>query len=436
MTDTSSFDRAQDGNLFPREDLLEAVAHSDWRDVPVPFAAWALLVLGAIVLALGLPIEDALAPATTELAARLAEGPWYEAPLLAGLAALGRATVGIEAALFGYSALGAGLAIACVGLCLRAFGFRGRLALFVAILAGLSPAIAVGGRLPTLSTMDVAAVALLLAACAAPFDPGRRGAVGYGLRVGAAYLFGVLIAPDCGGLWLIVPLLAGPARVRDEVRWRFLWTVLVVGVLASLFSADRPVDGSPGALFFAAHKTALGLALGAGALLVAWPISRVRDAEEAGAPAYLHASIAFPLALTFLRTGTLAPAVPALAVFTANALARRARPDNATRWAGALLAAQVGALAIVLAALPRTDVDLEALEPTPRAGDVVVVDEGALYGDLAVLLRRRIGAEVVPASGFVPGEIEGRRVLWAADAPAPEGATVTELTAPSDGGAR
>lgn len=436
MTDTTNFDRAQDGNLFPREDLLEAVAHSDWRDVPVPFAAWALLVVGAIVLALGLPIEDALAPATTELAARLAERPWYEAPLLAGVAALGRATVGIEAALFGYSALGAGLAIACVGLCLRAFGFRGRLALLVAILAGLSPAIAVGGRLPTLSTMDVAAMALLLAACAAPFDPGRRGAIGYGLRVGAAYLFGVMIAPDCGGLWLIVPLLAGPARVRDEVRARFFWTVLVVGLLAATFTTGRHVDGSPGALFFAADKTALGLALGAGALLLAWPLSRIRDAEEAGAPAYLHASIAFPLALTLLRTGTLAPAVPALAVFTANALARRARPDNAARWAGAFLAAQLGALALVLATLPRTDVDLEALAPTPRAGDLVVVDGGELYGDLALLLRRRIGAEVVLASQFVPEDAESRRVLWAADAHPPEGAAVTELTAPTDDAAR
>ena len=37
--DASPLDIAQDGNLFPREDLLEAVADSDWRDRPVPIAA-------------------------------------------------------------------------------------------------------------------------------------------------------------------------------------------------------------------------------------------------------------------------------------------------------------------------------------------------------------------------------------------------------------
>jgi len=428
--DTTSFDRAQDGNLFPREDLLEAVAQSDWRDVPVPFAAWALLALGAIALCLGLPIEDTLAPATTELAARLEGAPLHDAPLLHAVGALGRAAgVGIEAALFGYSALGAGLAIACVGLCLRAFGFRGRLALLVAILAGLTPAVAVAGRLPTLSTMDVAQVSLLLAACAAPHDPGRRGALGYALRVSAAFLVGVLIAPDSAGLWLVVPLLAGVAHVAGEVRPRYFWTVLALGVLASFLGTARVAAG-PGALFADAHRTPLGLALGAGALVVAWPLSRVRDQEEAGAPAYLHASVVVPAALTLLTFGTLAAAVPALAVFTANVLARRARPDGATRWAAGLLVAQVAALVLAHAALQRTDVDLEALRPAPRPGDLVVVDDGELYGDLALLLRRRVGAEVVPAPQFAPEEAGGRRVLWAASAPAPAGAAVTPLTAP------
>ena len=429
--DTSSFDRAQDGNLFPREDLLEAVARSDWRDAPVPLAAWALLVLGVSALCLGLPIEDVLAPATTERAARLGSPPVYDAPLLHGVGVLGRsAGIGIEAAFFGYSALGAGLAIACIGLCLRAFGFRGRLALLVAILAGLAPAVAIGGRLPTLATMDVATTALLLAACSAPHDPGRRGAFGYGLRVAAAFLVGVLIAPGSPGLWLIVPLLAGVAHVADEVRPRYFWTVLALGLIASTFSTGR-ITAGPGASPFADDdRTAVGLALGAGVLLLAWPLSRVRDPEEAGAPAYLHASVAIPAALTLIGFGTLAAALPALAVFTANVLARRARPDGAMRWAGAFLAVQIGALVLAHAALPRTDVDLESLRPAPRPGDLVVVDEGQHFSDLGLLLRRRIGAEVVRASEFEDADVRGRRVLWAASAAPPAGADVTPLTAP------
>ena len=51
-----SFDIANDGNLFPREDLLEAVARSDWRDREVPAIAWILTGVGLSLLAAGLPV--------------------------------------------------------------------------------------------------------------------------------------------------------------------------------------------------------------------------------------------------------------------------------------------------------------------------------------------------------------------------------------------
>ena len=79
---SDSFDIANDGNLFPREDLLEAVARSDWRDREVPTKAWLMTGIGISLVAAGTPIADVLIRSTTEFAATSA-GPL--APLHASL---------------------------------------------------------------------------------------------------------------------------------------------------------------------------------------------------------------------------------------------------------------------------------------------------------------------------------------------------------------
>ena len=40
-------DIGQDGELFPREELLNAVAGADWRDLPMRLVAWLAVAAGA-----------------------------------------------------------------------------------------------------------------------------------------------------------------------------------------------------------------------------------------------------------------------------------------------------------------------------------------------------------------------------------------------------
>ncbi|MEL6429705.1 MAG: hypothetical protein AAFP22_15580 [Planctomycetota bacterium] len=443
---STQFDPAQDGNLFPREDLLEAVAESDWRDRPAPWYAWALLALGLVALCLGLPLERVVHVAETETAAGLQGFRALSAPLLIAVKRIGQGTgIGIEATLFFTSALGAGLAFLLTGAALRAFGFRGRVAIVCALAAALCPLCVVASRLPSAATATAAGSALLLAACAAPFDPGARGARGLALRVGLAYLFATSLAIEA--VVLAIPAwFALIRRIEPEHRGLALPAASPLFVAAAAMAAAPPLP--PGlelpdiAFWGRAPETpfpdlaANGLApwLAAGALVLAWPLALARESEEQGAPAWLHVWAALGLGLGFLTSRATALALPALAVFLADALVRRARPDGAGRRALLFAAGQIALCAIVLLRLERTPSPFAShWIPSPTTvlpTDTVVLDDTGTPD--AYLLRRRIGARTV-TPGALPRVIDGR-TLWASSAsPVPEGTLVLSLESGSAG---
>lgn len=431
------FDPAHDGNLFPREDLLEAVAESDWRDRPTPLIAWIALAVGIAALSLGTPLARVVFAAETEAAAALEGAASWGAPVLALCAALGRGLgLGIEAALFGVAALGAGAFVLATGVALRAFGFGGRLALCSTLLASLTGLMVFGGRLPTLTVPLAASAALCLAACAAPLDPGPRGARGFGLRVGLSALFAVLVAPEA--VVLLVPAwLALYARPLPELRGHALRAAGGFLALAMVVAALAPTppgpDGVPPAWVGRARTTVLpgldgawpglggiGLTawLAAGALVLAWPLSLIREDEESGPPLWLHLWVGVALAASFLSVRAAAIALPALAALTANALARRARPDGALRLALGFFVLQAAVLLWVGRGLARTDSPFAEGSAPLTASDVVLVNNP--HADGAYLLRRRLGVRVETRESYA-GDSAGR-VLWATDLGPPIGA--------------
>jgi len=366
---TDSFDIANDGNLFPREDLLEAVARSDWRDREVPVAAWLLTGAGIALLAAGTPIADVLIRSTTEFAAESA-GPL--APLHAALAAIGRGAVGIEAAAFLASALALGATLPALGLALKAAGFSGRVAFASALIAVMSPLLLMHGRLPSDGAFVALGSSLLLASIAAPRDAGRSGRKGYLIRVAAV---ACIFMAACG-------MSRAAAALEDEAifgRW-----------------AD--------------------LALLGGAALVIVPLSWFRQEEEAPPPGWLVLWLATSATLALLSGAQSGAAlVPALAVLVANALARRARPDGALRWAGMLAGAQLALAAAAIHWAPEDTSFFAANGPGEvEQGDTVIVKD--LTSDEAYLLRRRLGATVVDR---VPTASPGRVMTLEGQAAAP-----------------
>ena len=177
-------DIAQDGNLFPREDILEAVAQSDWRDQDVPIGAWALTAVGLAALALGTPILAPLAMEPTEFAAA-GERLWAH-PLHAVARTIGRAGLGIESAWYLISALFLGLSLPALGGALCLLGVGARLALVTSLVTLLTPITLGHVQLPSDFTAGVFGASVVLGLCCAPSDPGHSGERGYGLRLAAA----------------------------------------------------------------------------------------------------------------------------------------------------------------------------------------------------------------------------------------------------------
>ena len=364
-----SFDIANDGNLFPREDLLEAVARSDWRDREVPTKAWLMTGIGISLVAAGTPIADVLIRSTTEFAATSA-GPL--APLHASLAAVGRSGVGIEAAAFLMSAVALGATLPALGLALRAAGFSGRVAFTSALLALMSPLLLMHGRLPSDGTVVALGSTLLLAAIAAPRDAGRSGRTGHMVRVGLAA--GVLLAL-CG------MSRAAAVQVNEVIFGRWVDFAL----------------------------------LGGGALLVV-PLGWARQEEEAPPPFWLVAWLVLSAVVAVLAGAQAGAAlVPGLAILIANALARRARPDGALRWAAVLGAVQAGLIVATIAWAP-ADTDSFAATGAGgvEVGDTVVVED--LNTDDAYLIRRRLGAQV---QEHLPAGSGGRVLVLDGDGAAP-----------------
>lgn len=355
---SESIDIANDGNLFPREDLLEAVARSDWRDREVPAATWLLTGAGIALLAAGTPIADILIRSTTEFAAGSA-GPL--APFHAALAAIGRGGLGIETAAFLASALAVGATLPALGLALKAAGFNGRVAFAAALIAVMSPLLLMHGRLPSDGPVVALGSTLLLASIAAPRDAGRRGRKGYLIRI--AVVACILMAV-CG-------MSRTAAALEDETIFGRWVDLLLLG----------------------------------GAALIIVPLSWFRQQEEAPPPRWLVLWLAVSAALAVLAGAQAGAAlVPALAVLVANALARRARPDGALRWAGMLVGGQLALAAVAISLAPADTTFFAALSHGEvHAGDTVIVED--LTSDEAYLLRRRLGATVVDGS---PAETTGR----------------------------
>ncbi|MEM9383197.1 MAG: hypothetical protein AAGB93_24830, partial [Planctomycetota bacterium] len=339
-------DVAQDGNLFPREDLLEAVASSDWRDQPVPVAAWAIAALGVAALAAGLPVATTVLTGPTELAASSPSAIFR--PVHALAESLGRAGLGIEAAFFLLAAVGHGLCLPALGLALRAAGFGGRLAFVAALGAAAAPLLVLHGRLPSDAPYLALGSILLFLAVAAPADDGSVGRRGKALRA----------------------------------------------ALTALLALALGATAATGALFGRPGDVALfDVALAGGALWIVAPLAWMREDEESPPPRWLLAWTA--LALAFGLAGlpgahvALAALAPLAALF-ANVLARRARPDGALRLALAAVAIQVACAAAAIALLPASTTSFAATSAgATRPGDVVLVEDDD--STVAFLLRRRLG---------------------------------------------
>ncbi len=421
--DRRAFDIARDGNLFPREDILEAVARSDWRDREAPRTAWALAALGIALVCAGTPIADRLVVAPTEAAAASAfAGPAPTAlllPLQALAGALGRAGLGIEAAWFLMSAVMTGLALPALGAALAAFGLGGRVRLVGALAALLAPMSLASGRLPSDFAAGVLGASLLLAAAAAPFDEGQRGARGFGLRLAAFLAVAIALRTDALAAGPAL-LLRGLATERDE-RWRATLPVALVfggGVLLAVLH--------PGLLLASGELdagAALALPLVGGALWLSAPLAWVREAEEEPPPiwlaAWLGCAAAWAALAAILGFSSLAPsmAVPALAVLGASVLARRARPDGALRVAAGILGLQLALGLVAPHAAPKArTVFIDSIGELQPGADAIVAPAGT-DRDLraaAFLLRRRHGLDVVAKASDAPG---GRRMVALGDPP-------------------
>lgn len=384
--DVRPLDIAQDGNLFPREDLLEAVAESDWRDRSVPIAAWVLTSIGLAALAAGMPIARFVLMGPTEVAAA-GDAPWLH-PVHALAAAAGRAGLGIEAAFFLLSALAFGLSFAAIGLALRASGFTGRLAFVSALVAVASPLLCLHARLPSDAPFAVLAGAIVFAAIAAPSDPGKSGDRGYALRLTGALAVALVVHPSASVLFLPVAFAAG-SRGPLWVAPAFVVTLVITRASGSDFmgtyaGADA-IFGGWSDVLLAGSAAWLAVAMG-------W----VREAEETPPPRWLAVWIGVVLALPLItsRSSTAAlAALPAIAVFVGDALARRARPDGALRWAATLLVAQVTVTLAVASFLPTNTESFAATGAgETREGDRVWSDD--LGTTTTYLLQRRLGLDV------------------------------------------
>ncbi len=396
-------DIAQDGELFPREELLDAVAGADWRDLPVRLVAWLAVALGGALALAGLPEQFDLLEGPTTVAA---SGDGLAAhPLHLVARAIGGAGIGIEAALFGLSALGVGAAFLAVGAALRAFGIGGRTAFATALLTCGSLAVISSGRLPSTYSFGVAASALLMAAIAAPSDGAARG---YGTRVALAWLLASWVSP-AAALLLPACALAITGRAGEERAAGLapLWIAALVALPVAALAC-----GAAGA-----HEVQLAGARHFGGLLglmaVALSATR-RDPEESAAPRWLHLWLRTGIALEIVASLPLdgmllvggAPSalaahippatflVPALAAFAADALVRRRRASDAV----VLLAVGAIGQALPFGYWYALDADEGTALHDGRGelapGDVALVAPDA-YADVAYLLARRHGVPVI-----------------------------------------
>ena len=358
---SDSLDIAQDGHLFPRQEVTRevarAIASEDWRDRPVPFVAWALAALGVTLVALGLPIERVLVTAPTEFAA---EGSRLgaQSPLHALARALGATGIGIEAAFFALSATAFGASLLALGAVLRSVGLGGRLGFVCALIALASPLVVHHARLPSTVTFAVLGSSLVMWALV----DRRRASV-------------TRVAIGLVGAWLLAASTFGAGAAQDPFGG---------------------IDGLP----------ALG------ALWAALPLTYfVRSAEESLPPVWLMAWCVASLVCAVACDVPGGAAVPAFAVLLAGALIRFARAEVAGRVAAGTLAIQAGLAILVVTPRPNVPALLADGINSLDRGDAVVLSARWPKDLQRYLLERRVGAEVIESRGgidWLRAEREGR----------------------------
>ena len=398
-------DIAQDGNLFPREDILEAVAQSDWRDQDVPIGAWALTAVGLAALALGTPILAPLAMEPTEFAAA-GERLWAH-PLHAVARTIGRAGLGIESAWYLISALFLGLSLPALGGALCLLGVGARLALVTSLVTLLTPITLGHGQLPSDFTAGVFGASVVLGLCCAPSDPGHSGERGYGLRLAAALVLATALHPLNAAL---APALLVAAHGRGGSK---AWTPVLVGTLLTIAGAMDALQAPAGPILPPVFGACL---LGFGGLVVLASLAWSSEKEESPPPLWLTIQFGTGLVLSVAMAYLGGPMLPMLAIASAalasGVLARFARPDNAFRALAAVLVIQL--LLLGAAGLWRPSLDTAGLaqaQPTLFAsGDTVYAPEADLDGPAAYLVRRRFGVTVAPLSEAEEAIAGGRAI--------------------------
>jgi hypothetical protein len=402
-------DIAQDGGLFPREELLRAVADADWRERSVPPLGLVCLAIGLALCALAAPIHRPWV--ALDVASTLVHG----APThlhLPGLVARALTGLGlpVESAWLLVAAVGAGAAPLALFALARTLGVGPRLALGAALVAAALPTSTLGAVLPVAHGFGVMAASLVLrealaarpprwlvlglaaalhpeAACLVPLVLIGRGArVGSGAGEGGGATSPLRPSPSSRS----TPLLAAAAAAITA------GSLLVAVTRVQRVGAVAPelLDLGPGGLasLFVLAPAALG------ALLLFTP--RSHPGEEAAAPRALVAAV--PVALLAVGTSALilgrgwpglvtGEALTPLALLgLANVSNRCADPGRAARVVlGAAGFAVIASLALQLAArasdqgaavtaLQRT-IQARGLEGALQATEVAPLERYLLY---------------------------------------------------------
>ncbi len=387
-------DIAQDGDLFPRDRIAEAVADADWRERELPWAALAALALGVTLLVWATPVARPLVAqdvvATLDAAVRVTEP-------VGGLARwLSRETRGAEAAWSWIQGAAAGSALVLlVWMARRIVGPR--LALAAGLAAALAPLFVIGARLPCRGWVEGALAAWLLGrALGADRAAGARPLLGPSLVVVSAWAASSLQVAALAAVLLAL----GPAHLRAERGPRgalaFLALAAVVATIVRRALAVQTFDPVLAQLTPGTALLALGVAPSL-ALSLALFARGSRAAEEAPAPLWLRAAACAVVAVTALSaalglpwTGT--ALVPLAALGLANLANRRTDPRAAL---GLVVGAAVTALAasaVLELALWRWDRSrVAALSSALQGGERLAPE--ALDAEARYLLRVRFGAQ-------------------------------------------
>ena len=288
-----SLDIAQDGGLFPRDRIAEAVADADWRERNVPGAALFMLALGVTLLAWATPVRQPLLAHDVVGAlaanARASDPSWAVARWLSGPSG------GPEAAWSWINGGAAGLLLALlVWLNARIVGRR--LALAAALAVAAAPLFLIGARLPCRALVEGAAAAWLLGRafeCSGAARSGRalRSNIGAGAAVAAAWVAGSLEVAALAGVLLAV----GPPGLRAERSPRgalafgalvaVVWTIWRRNAAVLAFDPVLATLAPPAAAFAAACAPSALLAL-------TLFLRGSRTTEEAPAPLWLRSATA------------------------------------------------------------------------------------------------------------------------------------------------